>query len=61
MKGGLDLGGTKVQAVVVDDAHEVRGQARRPPTVRLAALGDLGGAIGASLLIDGKAPAPAPE
>ena len=33
MKGGLDLGGTKVQAVVVDDAHEVRGQARRPTPV----------------------------
>jgi glucokinase len=33
MRGGLDLGGTKVQAVVVDDAHEVRGQARRPTPV----------------------------
>jgi glucokinase len=30
MKGGLDLGGTKVQAVVVDDAYAVHGQARRP-------------------------------
>ena len=28
MKAGIDLGGTKIQAVVVDDAHEVRGQAR---------------------------------
>ena len=33
MKGGLDLGGTKVQAVVLDDAHEVRGQARRATPV----------------------------
>jgi glucokinase len=30
MKGGIDLGGTKVQAVVVDDAYSVLGQARRP-------------------------------
>jgi glucokinase len=28
--GGIDLGGTKIQAVVVDEAHEVLGQARRP-------------------------------
>src|SRR3954452_5995084 len=30
LRGGIDLGGTKVQAVVVDDDHEVLGQARRP-------------------------------
>jgi glucokinase len=30
MRGGIDLGGTKIQAVVVDDRHAVRGQARRP-------------------------------
>src|SRR5687768_11022363 len=30
MKGGIDLGGTKVQAVVVDDDHEVVGDARLP-------------------------------
>jgi glucokinase len=30
MKGGIDLGGTKVQAVVVNDRFEVRGEARRP-------------------------------
>ena len=29
-KGGVDLGGTKIQAVVLDDANEVLGQARRP-------------------------------
>jgi glucokinase len=28
--GGLDLGGTKIQAVVVDSAHAVLGEARRP-------------------------------
>src|SRR5204863_5882148 len=30
MKGGIDLGGTKVQAVVVSDRFAVRGEARRP-------------------------------
>jgi glucokinase len=30
MKGGIDLGGTKIQAVVVDDAHKVLGEARGP-------------------------------
>jgi glucokinase len=29
-RGGIDLGGTKIQAVVVDEAGEVAGQARRP-------------------------------
>lgn len=29
MRGGLDLGGTKIQAVVCDDDHQVIGQARR--------------------------------
>ena len=28
--GGIDLGGTKIQAVVVNDAHEVLGAARLP-------------------------------
>jgi glucokinase len=28
--GGIDLGGTKIQAVVVDQNHDVLGQARRP-------------------------------
>jgi glucokinase len=28
--GGIDLGGTKIQAVVVDEAHEVLGSARHP-------------------------------
>jgi glucokinase len=30
VRGGIDLGGTKIQAVVVDDEHAVLGQARRP-------------------------------
>jgi glucokinase len=29
-RAGVDLGGTKIQAVVVDDAHAVVGQARKP-------------------------------
>ena len=28
--GGIDLGGTKIQAVIVDERNEVLGQARRP-------------------------------
>jgi glucokinase len=28
--GGIDLGGTKIQAVIVDDDHEVLGSARHP-------------------------------
>jgi glucokinase len=30
LRGGIDLGGTKIQTVVVDDGHTVLGQARRP-------------------------------
>ncbi len=29
-RGGIDLGGTKIQTVVVNDRWEVRGEARRP-------------------------------
>jgi glucokinase len=29
-RGGIDLGGTKIQAVVVDDDHSVLGQSRHP-------------------------------
>jgi glucokinase len=31
LRGGIDLGGTKMEAVVVDDASEVLGSARREP------------------------------
>jgi glucokinase len=30
LRGGIDLGGTKVQAIVADDDHRVVGEARRP-------------------------------
>ena len=30
MRGGIDLGGTKIQAVIVDGDHEVRGETRVP-------------------------------
>jgi glucokinase len=30
VRGGIDLGGTKVQAVLVDDHHAVQGQSRHP-------------------------------
>jgi len=31
--GGIDLGGTKIQAVIVDEDHSVLGQARRPTPI----------------------------
>ncbi|HET9104432.1 MAG TPA: ROK family protein [Solirubrobacteraceae bacterium] len=30
LRGGIDLGGTKIEAIVVDAEHNVRGQARQP-------------------------------
>ena len=33
LRGGIDLGGTKVQAIVVDEKHDVVGQARHPTPV----------------------------
>jgi glucokinase len=30
MRGGIDLGGTKIQAVIVDGEHQVRGETRAP-------------------------------
>jgi glucokinase len=30
LRGGIDLGGTKIQAAIVDDAGEVAGQSRHP-------------------------------
>jgi glucokinase len=30
LRGGIDLGGTKIQTVVVDEAGDVRGEARQP-------------------------------
>ena len=35
LRGGLDLGGTKIEALVVDEAQAILGQARRvTPTAR---------------------------
>jgi glucokinase len=45
-RGGIDLGGTKIQAVVVDDANAVLGEQRRPtptsggPTDVVAAMAE---------------------
>src|SRR3954471_2241730 len=30
LRGGIDLGGTKIQAIVVDSRHQVKGQSRHP-------------------------------
>ena len=55
MRGGIDLGGTKIQAVVVDDAGEVKGEERvptptggGPPDVADAIAGALRGAADAA-------------
>jgi glucokinase len=60
MRGGVDLGGTKIQAVVVDDAHTVIGDDRSPtptsggPTAVVAAIADtLRGAAEAAGLATG--------
>jgi glucokinase len=48
MRGGIDLGGTKIQAVIVDDDHEVRGQTR-VPTPTEGAPSDVAQAIAGAL------------
>ncbi len=47
-RGGIDLGGTKIQAVVVDEGHTVLGQARHP-TPTQGAPGDVKDAMAAAL------------
>jgi glucokinase len=47
-RGGIDLGGTKIQAVVVDGRNRVRGQARRP-TPQKGGPPDVAAAIAESL------------
>src|SRR5712692_4526986 len=48
-RGGVDLGGTKIQTVIVDAKHNVLGQARRPtPTTGTPA--DVKDAIAAALV-----------
>ena len=47
--GGIDLGGTKVQAVVVDSEHDVLGQARRETPASggpAAVAAEMAGALG---------------
>jgi glucokinase len=56
LRGGIDLGGTKIQAAVVDSHGQVRGEARRPTptsggpadvaTAMAAALGEAAEAAG---------------
>ncbi len=49
LRGGVDLGGTKIQAVVVDAEHNVLGQARRP-TPTTGGPADIAGAIAQALV-----------
>ncbi len=44
MRGGIDLGGTKIQAVIVDSDHEVRGETR-VPTPTSGGPGDVAAAM----------------
>ena len=46
--GGIDLGGTKIQTVVVDDARTVLGSARRP-TPTSGGPADVADAIAAAM------------
>jgi glucokinase len=48
LRGGVDLGGTKIQAIVVDGENRIRGQARRP-TPSLGGATDVIGAIADTL------------
>jgi glucokinase len=47
-RGGVDLGGTKIQAAVVDAQHVILGQARRPTPVK-GGPGDVAEAIAGAL------------
>ena len=48
-RGGIDLGGTKIQAVVVDADHAVIGQARHPTPDRRAGPQDVAAAMAAAM------------
>src|SRR5436305_2470063 len=48
-RGGVDLGGTKIQTVIVDAKHKVLGEARRP-TPTTGAPADVKDAIAAALV-----------
>ena len=47
-RGGIDLGGTKIQAVVVDEQHAVLGQARSPTPTK-GGPADVAAAMAAAL------------
>ncbi len=47
-RGGIDLGGTKIQAVVVDERHAVLGQARSPTPTK-GGPADVAAAMAAAL------------
>jgi glucokinase len=49
LSGGLDLGGTKIQAIVVDAQHRIVGAARRP-TPLVGGAGDVVDALALTLL-----------
>jgi glucokinase len=58
--GGLGIRmGDKYVSRIAARMHPHLFVDERPPAVRLAALGDLGGAIGAALLVDERVPTPA--
>src|SRR3954471_23611838 len=48
MRGGIDLGGTKIQAVVVDGDHAVRGE-QRVPTPTTGGPSDVAEAMASAL------------
>jgi glucokinase len=48
LRGGIDLGGTKVQAVIIDASDQVLGQARHP-TPTTGGAGDVVAALAGSL------------
>jgi glucokinase len=43
LRGGIDLGGTKIQAVIADERHQVRGEARIPTPTDRGATGVIDG------------------
>src|SRR5271167_2695871 len=48
MRGGIDLGGTKIEAIVVDTAHHILGSARNP-TPTTGGPADVAAAIAATM------------
>ncbi|MGH2843309.1 MAG: ROK family protein, partial [Solirubrobacteraceae bacterium] len=48
LRGGIDLGGTKIEAIVVDDSNQVLGSARHP-TPTQGGPADVAGQMAAAL------------